>query len=70
MPEEKKNVTCPECGKDAPEQEYADSNGRCPGCGFNYQLYRDTRRVEDVRKKEAEANKKEEKQTEKKRRLW
>jgi ribosomal protein L37E len=68
--ETKKNITCPECGKDAPEADYAE-NGRCPACGFNYQLYRDTERVEAARKKAVESEKKEQKQAEpKKRRLW
>lgn len=72
MPDTPKNVTCPECKKDAPENDFAE-NGRCPSCGFNYQLYRDNQRLQAVIAREKDEEEKEKQRSRpaaKKNRLW
>lgn len=64
------NVTCRECGADVAIQDMAESGGRCPKCGFNEQFARDMDRLDAVRKKEAEKNKKEDAKPPVKKRLW
>jgi len=64
------NVTCFECGADVAAADVAEANGRCPKCGYNIQLHRDQERIEQVRKREADKNKKEEKPAAAKKRLW
>ena len=65
------NVTCFECGADVAAADVAEANGRCPKCGYNIQLHRDQLRIEEVRKRDAAKEKKEEqKPVPKVKRLW
>jgi predicted amidophosphoribosyltransferase len=57
MTDEKKNVTCPDCGADLPREEVAD--GRCPKCEYNIQAHVDAARRADVLKREEEKRRKE-----------
>ena len=47
------NATCPKCDKDVALDKFTD--GRCPECGFNMQLYIDRRQVREVEEKERKA---------------
>jgi len=64
------NVTCFECGADVAAADVAEANGRCVKCGFNIQSHRDRLRSDEVLKREADKQKKEDKPTPKPKRLW
>lgn len=51
MPEEKKNITCPSCGKDIAKEKVIECEGHCPECEYDIGFHNRMSRYEEVTKK-------------------